>query len=366
MKTNMVTLRWLAIGSVSLILILACGLANSPTAVPTTPPTVPPKPTATSIPTPTPLPATMAPALLQEDDLVFKDDFEGALGEGWQWTRENTNTWSLSKALGWLEIMAGAGNVADGSLENLLLRPAPEGNFELETRLKFQPTVNFQFAGLLIFESGANFIQFGRAFCDVPAPTCAGDGFYVDMVTDGASDPENFSVAAPATDTVLLRLRREGSTFTAYTSEDGLEWKLIGTHKAEIVPQFVGLVSGQNTSSSISAQFDTFRIHALPASTETTVATPEPSCYRWDEITLDMAGEVVCVYGVAYSHQGQSRIDFSPEKNSFFLIDSIYYYPNLTEGSCVVAEQKVEVFDNKIPFMTIQGKLYKCEPWMME
>jgi hypothetical protein len=90
-----------------------------------------------------------------------------------------------------------------------------------------------------------------------------------------------------------------------------------------------------------------------------------PSCYRWDEITLEMAGETVCVYGTAYSHQGQSRIDFSPEKNTFFLIDPVYYYPNLSTGTCVVAEQKVEVFDGKIPFMTIKnGELFKCEPWM--
>jgi hypothetical protein len=108
-----------------------------------------------------------------------------------------------------------------------------------------------------------------------------------------------------------------------------------------------------------------------PKPTNTTAPTPtppppEPSCYKWDQITLDMAGEVVCVYGEAFSHQGQSRIDFSPEKNSFFLIDTQYYYPNLSEGVCVVAEEKVEIFDNKIPFMTINGDLYKCEPWMME
>jgi len=106
---------------------------------------------------------------------------------------------------------------------------------------------------------------------------------------------------------------------------------------------------------------------ARPTSTSGPTDTPEaPSCYKWDQITLDMAGEVLCVYGVAYSHQGQSRIDFSPEKNTFFLIDSVYYYPNLAEGSCVVAEEEVEVFDGKIPFMTINGKLYICEPWMLE
>ncbi|MBN1452649.1 MAG: hypothetical protein JW963_16650 [Anaerolineales bacterium] len=106
---------------------------------------------------------------------------------------------------------------------------------------------------------------------------------------------------------------------------------------------------------------------ARPTSTSGPTDTPEPpSCYKWDQITLDMAGEVVCVYGVAFSHQGQSRIDFSPEKNSFFLIDTVYYYPNLSEGACVVAEEEVEVFDGKIPFMAINGKLYKCEPWMLE
>ena len=94
--------------------------------------------------------------------------------------------------------------------------------------------------------------------------------------------------------------------------------------------------------------------------------TEVPSCYKWDQVTLEMAGEVVCVYGVAFSQEGQSRIDFSPEKNSFFLIDGTYYYPNLSEGACVVAEEEVEIFDNKIPFMTINGDLYKCEPWMME
>ena len=98
----------------------------------------------------------------------------------------------------------------------------------------------------------------------------------------------------------------------------------------------------------------------IPPPTET------PPCLKWDQITIDMVGEVVCVYGIAYSHQGQSRIDFSPEKNSFFLIDTVYYYPNLSEGVCVVAEEEVEVFDHKIPFMTINGNLYKCDPWMME
>lgn len=104
-----------------------------------------------------------------------------------------------------------------------------------------------------------------------------------------------------------------------------------------------------------------------PTSTTGPTKTPEPpSCYKWDQITIDMAGQEVCVFGIAYSHQGRSRVDFSPEKNTFFLIDTVYYYPNLDKGSCIVAYQKVEVFDGKIPFMTINGDLFICEPWMEE
>jgi len=102
---------------------------------------------------------------------------------------------------------------------------------------------------------------------------------------------------------------------------------------------------------------------AQPANTPT---EKTPSCYRWDQITKSMAGRVVCVYGIAYSHQGQSRIDFSPKPNTFFLIDTVYYYPELESGTCVVAEEMVQVYDGKIPYMTINGDLYNCEPWMME
>jgi len=127
--------------------------------------------------------------------------------------------------------------------------------------------------------------------------------------------------------------------------------------------------SATSTAVVVPTATSTARPSNTPRPTNTTgpTRTPEPpSCYKWDQITLDMAGQVVCVFGIAFSHQGRSRIDFSPEKNTFFLIDAVYYYPNLAKGSCVAAEEKVEVFDGKIPFMTINGELYICEPWMEE
>jgi len=56
------------------------------------------------------------------------------------------------------------------------------------------------------------------------------------MVTGGEENPEYYPVSAPDSDTVQLRFRREGNTFTAYASEDGTNWQLIGTHRGEIDP----------------------------------------------------------------------------------------------------------------------------------
>jgi len=178
--------------------------------------------------------------------------------------------------------------------------------------------------------------------------------------------------------TNTFSISADGESFTLYINEEMIDAVVDGTiNEAGDLSINIGL---SDADQSVTLEFDNLMIESLPSSPDAPdisdeppaeaqpVAPPEttPSCNKWDQITLDMAGDVVCVYGIAFSHQGKSRIDFSPEKNSFFLIDGTYYYPNLAEGECVVAEKKVEVFDGKIPFMTIKGDLYKCEPWMLE
>lgn len=108
MKTNVITTRYVVIGCVCLMLMLACGIVGSPTANPTVPPTTIPEPTKTHVPTPTLVSAAIESTQPQEVDLVFRDNFEGEMDEAWQWTRENKSAWSLSKEPGWLEIITGA------------------------------------------------------------------------------------------------------------------------------------------------------------------------------------------------------------------------------------------------------------------
>ena len=238
----------------SLTVILSACASPTPAASTDTP--LPPPtdtaspPTATLEPSPTP------------DPLLFRDDFESALGEGWSWTNEDNKYWNLTTNPGWLEMSAQPGYIGDGTVKNLLLRPIPTGNFELETKVIFAPKGNFQIAALVIYESGPNFVQFGRAFCG-PCPTK--DGFYFDMFVDGVFGGENFATAITSGDTVSLRLRREGNKYTSYGSLDGADWQVIGTHQTDMNPGFVGLTAAQaNGSQPGPAQFDYFTIIALP------------------------------------------------------------------------------------------------------
>lgn len=243
---------------VSIILLMAALLSAcaSPTPIPTEPP--PPPPTNTPLPPPTETPQPTA----TPDPLLFRDDFESALGEGWAWTNEDDRYYSFTNNPGWLEINAEPGYVGDGSVKNLLLRTIPEGNFELETKLNFAPKGNFQIGALVIYESGPNFVQFGRAFC---GPCPAKDGYYFDMFVDGVFGGENFATPITSGDTIYLRLRREGNSYTGYGSLDGADWQVIGTHQTEMNPGFVGLTAAQaNGSQPDPAQFDYFTITALP------------------------------------------------------------------------------------------------------
>ncbi len=251
------------------IILQSCSTLSTPVAVATNPPppdtqVPPPADTAVPLPTDTQVPptATLEPSPTP-DPIIFRDDFEGALGEGWQWIRENGKYWNLTKNPGSLEIMARAGSAREGNISNLLLRQVPEGNFSIETKLNFKPTGKYQIAGLVLYESASEYIQFGRAYC--ASAQCSGDGFYFDLINHGNFTPENFATSAPDSDTVYLRLVRDGVTYTAYSSEDGKNWYVRGSHNVALKPLFIGLISGQAVNSVPKpAQFDYFLVNSMP------------------------------------------------------------------------------------------------------
>ena len=84
-----------------------------------------------------------------KEQVIFEDDFDGKLGEGWSWLRENPDHWRIRD--GGLEICVEPG-VAD-TVRNALLRPAPDrndGTFVIEVTITnhTHPTQQYEQAGI--------------------------------------------------------------------------------------------------------------------------------------------------------------------------------------------------------------------------
>lgn len=219
-------------------------------------------PTGT-IPLSTP-PATSQSSLFSElGTLFFRDEFDNSLDTDWIWIGENNDNWSLTALPGSLQINAGSGDVNNGTIKNLLLRPMPAGVIQIEAKIMFQPVANFQFAGIIMYESPTNFVQVGRAFCE-GIPRCVGDGFYMDYYEGGSFVTPNYAEAFTESDVVYLRLIRRDKTYSLQTSTDGENWTLRGTTTSNMNPLQIGLVAGQNASGVIPASFDYFEVTILP------------------------------------------------------------------------------------------------------
>ena len=238
------------------LLFLLVGCAQS-----TQEPTQIPRETDTSIPvTNTPEPT----ATTTSSPFLFRDDFDGELAAGWDWIGEDPTHWNLTEAPGNLQIILQPSNTNDGEPKNFLVREAPSGNFEISTTIYFEPTSNFQFAGLLIYQNQGSAMQFGRAFAQCPFDACKGNALYFDIIESGGGGKPNFVTVVKNESQAYLRLRREGTTYIGYYSEDGNEWVLIGEHESNITPQFVGLIASQAYEFETAADFDYFAIEVLP------------------------------------------------------------------------------------------------------
>jgi regulation of enolase protein 1 (concanavalin A-like superfamily) len=158
-------------------------------------------------------------------------------------------------------------------VENILLRHAPEGNFEITTRVLFTPYSNFQSAGLIVYQDDNAALFFRRAMCYLPSVPglCVGNGLYFDNYNKDEGTPEmyyqigpNFATQTINPDEVLLRLTREGRVYTAYYSSDGENWITVGRHEANLFPFYVGLIASGALEHPAEADFDYFTLEILP------------------------------------------------------------------------------------------------------
>ena len=250
-------MRTLLLSLVTAIILSSCTYfpaPPAPTPFPTlTQPTVTPQPTWTppvpDLPSATPVPS----------DVTFRDDFSTAFASGWDWKGPDPAALSLTADPGMLQMTVGKAYAFDEGLANLLLRPAPDGDFDLQTHIVFLPLRDYDFAGLIVYQSRDAYLEAGRGMCRRD-PGCVGDGIYMDQYSLGRPQSGGLWLAHKHGDQLFLRLQRRGRDYTLLASADGAVWSPIGTRQSDIKPAYVGLFAGQSRDGKDTALFDYFEI----------------------------------------------------------------------------------------------------------
>lgn len=234
-----------------------------PTDVPTSAPA--PTEAPTSTPEPTPLP----------EGVLFRDDFNGDLQDGWTWLQEDPERYRFVEidGEGWLEITGT--NFGFGNGGQVLMRELPEGDFMITAHIVAAPATNFQSASIFIFEDPQNFVGTNIGFCDLERCGTGGHGFYMDAVIDNnpfSNNPfggTNFSIPRQPDQTeVYLRIVSQYDTLRGYYATSYGDWQQIGAFGNFFGFSKIGLVASNSAPAEwemedIVAQFDYFEI-ALP------------------------------------------------------------------------------------------------------
>lgn len=99
--------------------------------------------------------------------VIFLEDFTAVSLADWEWVREDPTAWSLFARPGYLRMTTQTGTLdEENTIENLLLREAPAGDFELSTRLEFTPTARYHEASLFLYVDDDNYIKLSRLYSD--------------------------------------------------------------------------------------------------------------------------------------------------------------------------------------------------------
>ncbi|GAB4204954.1 MAG: hypothetical protein OHK0022_30580 [Roseiflexaceae bacterium] len=191
---------------------------------------------------------------------TFRDDFSVAtLAAGWSWVRENPATWSLSARPGFLRRTTEAGDIAGTATNstNILLRTPSTADFLLSTRLEATPAANTHSAGLIVYTDDNNWVRL--------APTYS-FGSVLEFVAEVNGTTTRRSIPLAQTP-LFLQLRKQGTTYVAAWSSNGVRWQTAGsfTGVALAAPR-VGLFAHNgagSTAAAIPVDFDWFEVRSL-------------------------------------------------------------------------------------------------------
>ena len=180
------------------------------------------------------------------EGVLFREDFNNQLQDGWQWWNEDPELWSFVEFgdSTWLRIVADD-PVTPQEQVNSLVRPLPEGDFVITAHIIANPSENFHQANIFIFEDEASYIRLNLGFCD----RCGlpdGYGYFLENITERnvMNTPSGeFSMMHRGAEEqdVYLRLVRQGRSVTGYYATEYGDWQRIGSYNHAFTSGMIGL-----------------------------------------------------------------------------------------------------------------------------
>ncbi len=165
----------------------------------------------------------------------YSDNFMAdTLRKQWSWIRENRDHWSLSESPRYLTITAQEGDIkgSANNAENILLQSA-NTDWSAESRIEFskRPLKADQQGGIIAYQDDDNYVKLvyinsSKGFM--------GGGEYIELLVENQG--AQYSAANIATRglvpddlSMVLRLDKKGSTYTAWYATGGKDFELLGS-----------------------------------------------------------------------------------------------------------------------------------------
>ncbi len=184
------------------------------------------------------------------------DEFDGTeLNPRWSWVREDPALWSLTAQPGALQITANGTLFGDYNSANLLLTPAPVGDFRLVSHLSIAPTENYQAGALLIYQDDDHYIELTRYYNDGNQIVAFNKTWGPEWFGDGITDP--------ATD-LYLRIDRRGNEYMGFYSLDNSTWNFIGAQSISFTDPKMGMYASIGPGSQIPVNYYSVALTPIP------------------------------------------------------------------------------------------------------
>ncbi|MDR2736054.1 MAG: DUF1349 domain-containing protein, partial [Gracilibacteraceae bacterium] len=146
------------------------------------------------------------------------------VGPQWRIEKDNPQKYTLESDTR-ISIQGGSGDLYNttNTAENIFLTDVYEEDYEFQTKLTFRPENNYQAAGLIVYLGEDDYLALLRRYHT--GYKVNGSGNCIQFISEEDKIcTENGQIADIYAETIYLKIKKEGTTYTGSVSSDGLSW----------------------------------------------------------------------------------------------------------------------------------------------